>query len=343
MITPSSPHVQRATSVQQVMLTVWAATLPGFFALIHFFGWGYLINAILATVTALICEAIVLRLRKRPVARFLSDGSALVTAWLLALSLPPLAPWWIPVVGSIAAIVFAKHLYGGVGNNPFNPAMVGYALLLISFPVAMTTRWAAPEALLADGHSLSTTLRAIFGGLSAESPVIDAITMATPLDTYKTSINGALATEVRADPVFSRGWQAYGWEWVSLWYLIGGLFLLWRRIITWHTPVAVLSGLALCALLFSWNADLRVPLLLHMVGGATLLGAFFIATDPVSSATSNRGKLVYGAGIGVLIYVIRTWGSYPDAVAFAVLLMNFAAPLIDHYTRPRVYGETGRS
>ncbi|TGG95320.1 electron transport complex subunit RsxD [Natronospirillum operosum] len=342
MLTPSSPHAVGNQSVQQVMFSVWAATLPGFAALIWFFGWGYLINAVLAVATALVAEAIILRLRRRPVWFFLGDGSALLTAWLLALALPPLAPWWIPVIGTLAAIVFAKHLYGGLGNNPFNPAMVGYAVLLISFPVEMTTRWGIPAALATEAHSLLDSARVIFAGLRVDPALVDGMTMATPLDVYKNDIATLDAAELRAEPLFSAGWRVYGWEWVSGLYLLGGLYLLWRRIITWHIPVAVLGSLTLLALLFSWNPDLRVPVDLHLLGGATMLGAFFIATDPVSAATSNRGKLVFGAGIGILIYVIRTWGNYPDAVAFAVLLMNFAAPLIDHYTRPRVYGE-GRS
>ncbi|MEX0584299.1 MAG: electron transport complex subunit RsxD [Natronospirillum sp.] len=340
MLTLSSPHTLGPTSTQQVMLTVWAATLPGFVALITFFGWGYLFNAVLAVSTALLAESVILALRKRPIAFFVTDGSALLTAWLLALALPPLAPWWIPVIGAFAAIVFAKHLYGGLGNNPFNPAMVGYALLLISFPVEMTTRWGAPAALLTEGHRFVDAFHIVFSGLQVNAALVDGYTMATPLDVYKSDIGTATAAEVLRNPLFSAGWRAYGWEWVSLLYLLGGLALVWRQVITWHTPVAVVGGLLIMALLFSWNADLRVPISLHLLGGATMLGAFFIATDPVSSATSNRGKLVYGAGIGVLIYVIRTWGNYPDAVVFAVLLMNFAAPLIDAYTRPRVYGES---
>ncbi len=339
LLTLSSPHTTGSQSVQKIMLTVWLATLPGFIALIVFFGWGYLINAVLAVGTALATEALMLRLRKRPIGLFLFDGSAMLTAWLLALALPPLGPWWLPVIGTFSAIVFAKHLYGGLGNNPFNPAMVGYALLLISFPVEMTTRWGMPATLMADGHSLADAFNVIFSGLQVSQNAIDGMTMATPLDVYKSDIASATAQEVRQNPVFSEGWQLYGWEWVSLLYLLGGLVLIARRVITWHTPVALLGAMAACALLFSWNPDLRMPVSLHLLGGATMLGAFFIATDPVSSATSNKGKLVYGAGIGLLIYVIRTWGNYPDAVAFAVLLMNFAAPLIDHYTRPRVYGE----
>ncbi|MFC3853421.1 RnfABCDGE type electron transport complex subunit D [Salinispirillum marinum] len=334
----SSPHAVGNQSVQRIMLTVWAATLPGFVALVVFFGWGYLLHAIIGVVTALLAEALVLLLRRRPLTFYLLDGSALLTAWLLVLALPPMAPWWVTVTAVFTAIVFAKHLYGGLGFNPFNPAMIGFALVLIAFPVEMTTRWATPDAYLTDSHSFYVAWQAVFGQLNPLQ--VDAFTMATPLDVYKNNIAARTQAEVLLDPVFAQGYRAYGWEWVSLLYLCGGLFLIYRNIITWHTPITVLVALASCAILFSWDADVRVPLSLHLLGGATILGAFFIATDPVSSATSKPGKLIYGAGIGVFIYVIRTWGNYPDAVAFAVLLMNFAAPLIDYFVRPKAYGET---
>ena len=134
------------------------------------------------------------------------------------------------------------------------------------------------------------------------------------------------------------GWLNGGWEWVNLAFMAGGLFLMFKRIITWHIPVSLLIALSTCSLVFGWDADMYTPLSLHLLSGATMLGAFFIATDPVSASTTPRGKLIYGAGIGILLYVIRTWGAYPDAVAFAVLLMNFAAPFIDAYTQPRTYG-----
>lgn len=326
---PTSPHTLGPVSVNRVMGLLLLALVPGWFALLLSFGWGYLINPLLAGLTALATEAAILKLRRRPVGFFLADLSALVTAALLALALPPLAPWWLTVLGTAIAIVLGKQLFGGLGNNPFNPAMVAYALLLVSLPLEMTTRWANPEQLL----SLGDTLAVIFTG----GVPIDAATAATPLDVYKLQIDGLTAAEVTRAPVFG-GFVAEGWDIANLGFLAGGAFLIYRRIISWHIPVSFLAGLGGMALLLSWDADLRVPLSLHLLGGATMLGAFFIATDPVSAATSNRGKLVYGAGIGVLIHLIRTWGNYPDAVAFAVLLMNFTAPFIDHYTRPRVYG-----
>jgi len=334
----TSPHLHGPNRTGNLMKTVALATLPGLGALTWFFGWGSLINVVWACTVAVVCEAIILLLRRRPVLFYLRDYSAPVTGVLLGLALPPYAPWWITLVGVGTAIIIAKHLYGGMGFNPFNPAMVGYALLLVSFPVYMTTRWAAPAALLENGSpGFFDTLRYIFTGEIAGG--IDAYTMATPLDVYKHEVGAAIATEIQANPIFG-DFVALGWEWVSLAYLAGGLFLLYRKIITWHTPVGVLGALAACALVFGWDPDSSTPLTLHLLGGATMLGAFFIATDPVTSATSNTGRLVFGAGIGVLTYVIRSYGGYPDAIAFSVLLMNFAAPFIDYYTQPRAYGHT---
>lgn len=325
----SAPHIQGPGSVSRVMGLVLAALIPGWVVLIGSFGWGYLINPLLAGTTALLIEAALLKARGRPVLFFLKDLSALVTAALLALALPPLSPWWLTVLGTAIALTLAKHLFGGLGNNPFNPAMVAYAMLLVSLPLYMTTRWANPDQWLSFGDTLSVIF---VGGVP-----IDAATAATPLDVYKLNISSQTASEVLRSPVFG-SFVAQGWDVANLAFAIGGGLLIWQRIISWHIPVALLGALALMSLLFGADPDMRVPLSLHLLGGATMLGAFFIATDPVSAATSNRGKLIYGAGIGVLIYLIRTWGNYPDAVAFAVLLMNFAAPLIDHYSRPRVYG-----
>lgn len=316
------------------MLWVMLATLPGLIVQTIFFGWGNLINVAWCIALAIGAEAAVLRLRQRPLKFYLSDNTAALTGLLLGLALPPFTPWWVSAVAVIAAIVMAKQLYGGLGSNPFNPAMVGYALVLISFPVAMTTNWAAPAGLFQGAPGFLETLGLIAAG---KQTAIDAYTMATPLDVYKHDIGALVAEEVRQHPSFGTG-VAKGWEWVNLAFLAGGLVLLYLKIITWHIPVSVLAALVVMSLAFGSNQDLYAPLSLHLLAGATMLGAFFIATDPVSAATSHQGKLIYGAGIGLLLYVIRTWGSYPDAVAFAVLLMNFAVPFIDHYTPPRTYG-----
>ncbi len=337
LIKASSPHAFHIRSTRDVMQLVLLSTLPGFIALSYFFGWGTLINLIIAFTTALISEALVLYLRRRPITPQLNDYSAIVTAVLLGLALPPYAPWWLVVTGTATAIILAKQLYGGLGLNPFNPAMVGYVVLLISFPVEMT-RWIMPVNLPeAQLPTLLESIEVVFIASSA----IDGITGATPLDVFKNQ-QGLMAEQIYAQqPLFIYSvFAGAGWEWVNMGFLLGGAMLLYKKLFTWHAPIGMLAGLALMSVLFydGGSSDSHGSPLLHLFSGATMLGAFFIVTDPVSSATSNKGRLIFGVGVGILVYVIRAWGNYPDAVAFGVLLMNFAAPFIDYYTMPRTYG-----
>lgn len=338
----TSPHTQRAgRRTAWVMQMVILATIPGIVVQTWLFGWGTLINLMIAGITALLCEAAILSLRRRAVAFFLKDYSALLTAVLLGVSLPPFVPWWVTVTAVAFAIIFAKQIYGGLGNNPFNPAMVGYAIVLVSFPVPMS-QWLGVQSLVSAQDTLTFTqsLLAIFQFLPVveSHALIDAYTMATPLDGFKTKDLLTAEEAFNTVPALHAA-NLNSWLWVNLAYLVGGLGLLWLRIITWHTPVALLGALLVMSGFFYGvdSANAASPFF-HLTTGAAMFGAFFIATDPVSSCTSNRGKLIYGAGIGVLIYIIRAWGGYPDGVAFAVLLMNFAAPLIDYYSQPRTYG-----
>jgi electron transport complex protein RnfD len=325
--------------VGSLMLRVIAALIPAMIAYTWFFGWGLVINAAIAITTAVGAEALMLKLRGRPLLPFLTDCSAIVTGLLLAFCIPPLAPWWITVLGAGFAIVVAKHLYGGLGYNPFNPAMVGYVVLLVSFPQEMTG-WSPPNVLNQLQISFLDTVQIIFLRDFPYTLTMDALTMATPLDTFKTDLglNKTVSEILHGNAIFG-DFAGVGWEWIGNWVLLGGMYLLYKKIITWHIPVALLGTLFVMATFFSFLDPDKYPSpMFHLFGGATLLAAFFIATDPVSAATTPKGKLVFGAGIGILIYVIRTWGSYPDGVAFAVLLMNMAAPTIDYYTQPRVYG-----
>lgn len=314
------------------MQKVLLATMPGVIVLTWFFGFGTLVNIAWGCLVALACEALALTLRGRPIGFYLSDYSALVTATLLCIALPPYSPWWLIVVGIASSILLAKHLYGGLGYNPFNPAMAGYVILLISFPVQMTS-WAPPRGM-GDTPGLLQALQACF-----LPGAFDAVTMATPLDVLRQN-NSLLIEDLWVqNPQFGR-WAGVGWEWVNLAFLAGGAWLLQQRVFTWHAPLAMLASLTLLAAIFydgGSSASGGSPLF-HLLSGATMFGAFFIVTDPVTSAVSVRGRLVYGALIGALVYIIRVRGNYPDAVAFAVLLMNFAAPFIDQYTQPRVYG-----
>ncbi len=337
MLRVTSPHAHHGGGTGQLMRLVVFASLPGALALTWFFGLGVIHNLLLASLSCLVFEALVLTLRKRPVGFYLRDCSALVTGVLLGLSLPAYCPWWLVVVGSATAIILAKQLYGGMGFNPFNPAMVGYVVLLISFPVEMT-QWPAPAGLAEHTPSLSQMFGKIWLGIP-----IDGYTAATPLDVMSQNASLLMRDLYAVDPVLNAGTLAgAGWEWANLGFLAGGLFLFYKRVFTWHAPVSMLAALTLMAAFFydGGSSDSGGSPLFHLFSGATMLGAFFIVTDPVSSAVSTRGRLIFGASIGVLVYVIRQWGSYPDAVAFAVLLMNFAAPFIDYYTMPRTYGHT---
>ena len=336
MYTPSSPHTHSSNSISKIMFMVVAALVPGIVIATYLFGWGVIINILIANILALVVEALVLRLRDKPLWPFLSDGSAVITATLLALSIPPYAPWWLITVGVLFAIVIAKHLYGGLGYNLFNPAMIGYAVLLISFPREMST-WLLPITLRDEVIGLDDSAQMSLGaGISA----VDGISGATPLDYLKTQVGlGNSVQDIIADHPLFGVLGANGIEWISLAFLLGGLWLLHKKIISWHIPVACLGSLTLLAWVFHvYNPDLYVSPVFHLFAGATMLCAFFIATDPVSASTTPSGRIFYGIGIGVLIYVIRTWGGYPDAVAFAVLLMNLCAPTIDYYTRTKVFG-----
>jgi electron transport complex protein RnfD len=335
-----APHYRPSASVTRVMGDVLIGLVPAAAAWTWYFGPGLLVNVIVATAVGVACEAAMVRLRGRPPARELADLSVVVTAVLFAFALPPLTPWWITATGMIFAVVFAKHLYGGLGFNPFNPAMVGYVVVLVSFPADLT-HWLPPAGFdMAETRPglAATVVYALTGGLP-DGLTWDMIGGATPLDDLKTQV--ALArtvSEIRADPLYG-DMGAHGWEWINNFVILGGAWLLYRRTIRWQIPVGVLAGILVPATLFYlFDAGHYAPPTFHAFSGATMLCAFFIATDPVSAATSERGRLVYGFGIGLLTWIIRTWGGYPDGVAFAVLLMNMAVPAIDSFTAPRVYG-----
>lgn len=332
----SSPFLLGTNRVTLQMLQLLLALVPAVIAIVYFFGPSVLITMTLAIVVALLAEALMLWLRSRPIKLFLTDGSAIVTAVLLAISLPPLAPWWLTVTGTLFAIIFAKHLYGGLGYNPFNPAMIAYVLLLISFPLEMTT-WLPTAGLSEQPLDFGSAFAFIFNSPLASS--IDAVSGATPLDAMKTQIGLLqLPVDILQQPLFGL-FGGKGWEWTNFWLAIGGVFLIYRRVISWHIPVAMLAGLSIISFITWFLApEITASPLFHLFSGGTMLGAFFIATDPITAATTIKGKLVFGAGVGLLTYIIRIWGGYPDGIAFAVLIMNMLVPLIDYYTQPKIYG-----
>ena len=330
---PRSSRTAQPPGVSHIMHSVMLALVPGTLIYALVINPAIFVQILLCCIGAITAEAGALRLRKRAIAPTLSDGSAILAAWLLALAIPPIAPWWIAVSGGALAMLLGKHMFGGLGHNPFNPAMVAYAFLLVSFPVQMTL-WPIANAEAADSYtSIIQSLRAIAGmdltaGIVSTSSEWDAITRPTPLDRIKHG------EEPQLDAYGTFALQ--GWEWVNLAWLVGGLWLLWRKIITWHIPLCFLLALGLSHGLYALIPDSSAaspPLgpLTAIFSGSAMLGAFFIATDPVSAATTPVGRLIYAAGIGILTFIIRQFSSYPEGIAFAVLLMNCAAPLIDHY------------
>ncbi len=320
------------------MLKVLLALVPGIITYLWVFGGGILVTLTLATLTALFAEAAMLKLRRRPIQPFLMDFSAVITAWLLALAIPPLAPWWLIVVGTLFAVVVAKQLYGGLGYNPFNPAMIGYAVLLISFPAIMT-KWPAALQLAQTKLSFSDQFHYIFSGLLPNEVKLDAVTSATPLDYLKTQLMLKHdVASIKEAPLFGT-LGGKGGEYVTMAYLVGGLYLWQQKIISWHLPTAFLGALALISGAF-WLLDSThfASPLFHLFSGASMLCAFFIITDPVSGPTTPKGKLYFAAGVALITYLVRVYGGYPDGVAFAVIFMNICVPLIDASTQPRVFG-----
>jgi electron transport complex protein RnfD len=334
----TSPYLHNDMNIARVMLRVIYALVPGTLIYGYFFGWSIILNILLACITAIVSEALMLALRKRPVAPFLRDNSALLTAWLLALALPTLAPWWLIVIATLFAIVVAKHLYGGLGYNPFNPAMVGYVVVMISFPQYMT-QWLQPYA----GLDFSQALQFLLQGELNSSISIDSITSATPIDSIKTGLSlDKTIAEIGTSPLFGY-LGGTGWEWIAAGFLLGGLWLVYSGIIGWQIPFSMLITITvLTGIFYLADPQQYSNPLFQLFSGGTILAAFFIATDPVSASTTPRGRLIYAAGIGALTFIIRTWGGYPDGIAFAVLLMNMAVPTIDYYTQPRVFGASGK-
>ncbi|KOE70376.1 electron transport complex subunit D [Aggregatibacter actinomycetemcomitans] len=351
----SSPHTHSGKLTARVMFWVIFAMIPAIVLQVHYFGFGVLIQSALAIMFALLLELAVTRLRKKRMLSYISDFSVTLTALILAVAIPPYAPYWVILIGTFCAVILGKHVYGGLGQNPFNPAMVGYVVLLVSFPLQMTT-WTPPIALLAEPPTFHDAALLIFSGLTSDgfslhqlTASIDGITQATPLDSARTFYS-ALCSDCSADvafydlvklPIFMQnGWDlAQGWWQINVAFLIGGVFLILKKIIHWQIPAAMLGSFALLDLLtelFGNGAQLSLPA--QLMSGAMMFGAFFIATDPVTASITPRGKLVFGTLVGSLLYLIRFYGNYPDGVAFAILLSNICVPLIDHYTRPRVAG-----
>lgn len=340
----SGPYAHEQASVRRSMGLVMAALIPATALGLYLFSWPAILLFALTLLACLVFEAASLALAGKPVRIFITDGSALLTGWILALSLPPTAPWWIGVVGAAIAIIVGKQIFGGLGQNIFNPAMVARVALLISFPLEMTS-YVAPTPLMSDlAPTFTESLAAFFGGGG-----IDAVSGASILGHIKTELGrGADMTQALAGqpgPALLGLGPIAGsiGETSALLLALGGVYLILMRVISWRIPVALLATLGLLAAAFSYLDPAHYPgPAIHLLSGATMLGAFFIATDPVTSPVSPRGQILFGIGCGALIYVIRSWAGYPEGMAFAILLMNAATPLIDRYMRPRIFGHRAR-
>ncbi|MDR2511749.1 MAG: RnfABCDGE type electron transport complex subunit D [Bacteroidales bacterium] len=320
-----APHIHSDENVHKIMWGVVIALSPTFLMSVYFFGLHALITVAVSVASCLFFEwAITKYLLKKPIS--VRDGSAVITGLLLAFNLPSNLPFWMTMIGALVAIGIAKMAFGGLGNNPFNPALMGRAFLLISFPVAMTT-W--------------PLIKPIFG----DNLLFDAVTGPTPFGFIKEQ----MATGIPMDEIMrnvpswasmligSRG-GALG-EVSALAILLGGLYLLWRKIITWHIPVSFIGTvLVFAAILWFINPNEFVNPWIHILSGGLMLGAIFMATDMVTSPMSRGGQLTFGVGCGLLTIIIRVWGAYPEGVSFAILIMNALVPLINKAFKPRVFG-----
>ena len=321
-IVAPAPHMHNPHSTQSLMRDVILALVPALLVSVVVYGLSVLYVTAIAVASCVVVEYLIQKylVKGNPT---IGNLSAVVTGLLLAFNLPAGIPWWIIVIGSVVAIGVAKMTFGGLGHNPFNPALVGRVFLLIAYPVQMTS---FPE------------IQPVIGGIA------DTFSGATPLAAIK---SGAMEV-VDANLVSMFGGFNSGsmGELSAAALLIGGLYMLWRRVITWHIPVAVLGSMAafafIVALMQGGGAELYALPLFHLLAGGAMLGAIFMATDYVTSPMTTKGMVIYGIGIGVITMVIRLWGAYPEGMSFAILLMNAVTPLINKYVKPRRFGVTSK-
>ncbi len=316
----SSPHIHSPEDTPWIMRQVIYALIPGALIGVYFFGIPAIRVIAISVVSCMVIETLWQKLMKQDIT--IADGSAALTGLLLAMNLPSGAPWWLVVLGSLVAIILGKQVYGGLGNNPFNPALVARVFLLISFPVHMTT-WPAPRAFF--------------------SQAADTVTGATPLGALKTAVfeHGTITAAPHLnlmDPFFGNIGGSLG-EISALALILGGIYLIARKIISWHIPVIYIGTVAVfTGALWMMNPNLYADPAFHLIAGGLMLGAFFMATDMVTSPITNKGKIIFAVGCGVITVVIRIWGGYPEGVSFAILIMNALVPLINKVTRPGKFG-----
>jgi Na+-translocating ferredoxin:NAD+ oxidoreductase subunit D len=315
-----SPHIHTDESVNKIMYRVILALIPALAWSVFVFGMDALRVTLIAVAACVVGEYVIQKYVMR-IPPSVGDGSAIITGILLAFNVPASLPWWIILIGALVAIGIGKLSFGGLGQNLFNPALVGRVFLLISFPVHMTS-WPVNQQAAIDGVTAATPLGLIKESLMSGQPLSDTLEdLPGTMDLLLGNIGGSLG-EVSA-----------------LLLIIGGIYLLFRRVITWQIPVSVLGSMALFAAIL-WLADPEMYMnpLFHLLTGGAMLGAIFMATDMVTSPMTGKGQIIYGIGIGLITIAIRTWGAYPEGVSFAILLMNAVVPIINRYVKPKQFG-----
>ncbi|MDC0610961.1 RnfABCDGE type electron transport complex subunit D [Vibrio sp.] len=315
------PFAHNQNSSVRIMYTVMLTLIPALLFGFYQFGLGSMLVVVSCVLSAVITEWLCLVIMQKKFAACL-DGSSVLTGLLLAMSLPSTMPLWMCAFGSAFAVIVGKQIYGGLGNNLFNPAMLARVMLIVCFPVEMTN-WATPTPI-----NFANNLVSVPSGWLH----FDGLTSATALSTERTD------PIVLANIFFGQQSGSLG-ETSSILILLGGLYLIYKGIIHWAIPLTFMVGLLIpAAIAHLVSPKDTLPVLVHLLSGGAMLGAFYIATDLVTSPTSVKGQLLYGFGCGFLVWLIRSFGSYPEGVAFAVLIMNSASPLIDHYLRPSIFG-----
>lgn len=319
-----SPHIHGKENTRKLMTGVIIALIPAFLTSVFFFGYAAIIVTTASVVSCVLFEYLIQRfIFRKPIT--VTDGSAVVTGLLLAFNLPSNIPLFIIITGAFVSIAVAKMTFGGLGNNPFNPALVGRVFMMISFPVQMTT-WPVPKGFATgytDAVTGATPLAIVKEGLKNGEPIQQLISqIPTPAQMFIGNMGGSLG-EVAA---------------VAL--LIGFIYMLYKKIITWHIPVSVVGSMAIfTTILWLINPEKNMDPMFHILAGGVMLGAIFMATDYVTSPMNEKAMIIYGCGIGILTVIIRVWGAYPEGVSFAILIMNAFVPLMNSYIKPKRFGE----
>jgi len=350
LIVSANPHIRHMDSVPRIMSDVLVALFPAFIAGIYFFGLRAFSVTLICVLGAVCGEALVQYLRKVPIT--INDGSAIVMGVLMAFCCPVTLPFWMAFLGSFLAIIIAKQAFGGLGNNPFNPAHIGRAFLLASWPVAMTTWVLVSKIATPLSYDLGGKARVMglwwnpFWSMADIDKIctqsnLDAITGATPLAHIKSLVasgNMEAAFIFAKESLFGCFIGNVGGsigETSALALLLGAVYLFSRGHISWRIPVPMITVVFVLTLL--WTGSISIALF-NLVAGGLMIGAFFMATDMVTTPVTGTGRIIFGAGCGLIIFCIRQFGAYPEGVCYSILLMNAATPIIDHYTLPAIFG-----